>query len=337
MRCPFCQQELGDARLACPSCGRAHSPYVAHCLQQAWVELQRGARDRAGAAFDEAMRYTPAGDRPHLQHYISYLTQQAAPATVSRDVAAGMAALSPGETPKDLPGAQPAGAASVGAPQAVPAAQTVAAPRRGSARAPSNSGRWAAPVVLGAVLLLCLLFSMLSRWTWLLPFLLLIGGAIVAATIIGTAANPTDSAASARRALFLNFNERPSTIVKVMEDARTQQLAFARSRRTRQWLLALLFPAGLVFVILDLALGYNMQTFTLAGLALWAAAIIGMALLGRDKPTGKEFGPRFDVARQVFAAIKDDLAPGRTLVGWLDLTGPQPGKIHGLRPGLLPR
>ncbi|MGQ9683817.1 MAG: hypothetical protein ACUVX9_14875 [Anaerolineae bacterium] len=324
MRCPFCQQEMGDARLACPACGRKHSPYVAYTLQQGWAELQHGAPDRARSAFDEAMRYTPENDRAYLQQYINYLLQQA-PST----------AAAPGATP-----AVAAGAAAAPAPaqarasdaaatvplQTPPTSAVTAVPRRSSARAPaSGSGRWVAPIILGAVLLLCLLVSLVNRWTGLLPFLLLIGGAIVAALAIN-ATKPTEAGGNAR-ALFLNFNERPSSVVKVMDDARTQQMAFARSRRTRQWLLALLFPAGLFFVMLDLALGYNMQTFTLAGLSLWAAAIIGLALLGRDKPTGKEFGPRFEVARQVFATIKDDLAPGRTLVGWLDLTGPQPGKI----------
>jgi hypothetical protein len=45
------------------------------------------------------------------------------------------------------------------------------------------------------------------------------------------------------------------------------------------------------------------------------------ALLKRSQPSGKQFGPKFDLVRTVFETIKDDIAPKRTLMGWLDLTG----------------
>jgi hypothetical protein len=54
---------------------------------------------------------------------------------------------------------------------------------------------------------------------------------------------------------------------------------------------------------------------------------VGTILLKRSQPTGQQFGPRFDAARVIFQTIKDDLSPKRTLMGWLDLTGAQPGKV----------
>jgi len=56
---------------------------------------------------------------------------------------------------------------------------------------------------------------------------------------------------------------------------------------------------------------------------LWGAALVGFILLRRNRPTGKEFGPQFDVARTIFETLKDDVSPKRTLIGWLDLTGMQ--------------
>ena len=131
-----------------------------------------------------------------------------------------------------------------------------------------------------------------------------------------------------KRALFLHFNEKPVNIIRVMDDARAKQMEYAKARTRRTWLVALLIPAGLPFIFADLALGYNVCTFSLIALVLWGAAVVGFILLMRKRPTGKEFGPRFDNARTVFETIQDDLSPKRTLIGWLDLTGPQqPSKV----------
>ena len=131
-----------------------------------------------------------------------------------------------------------------------------------------------------------------------------------------------------KRALFLHFNEKPVNIIRVMDDARAKQMEYAKARTRRTWLVALLIPAGLPFIFADLALGYNVCTFSLIALVLWGAAVVGFILLMRNRPTGKEFGPRFDSARTVFETIQDDLSPKRTLIGWLDLTGPQqPSKV----------
>jgi hypothetical protein len=128
--------------------------------------------------------------------------------------------------------------------------------------------------------------------------------------------------------LFFNFNERPVNIVRVMDDAKRQQAEYAKTRSRRMRLVALLVPAGLLFICADVALGYNICTFSLVALVLWAAALIGFIVLRRNRPSDKEFGPVFDSARAIFETLKDDLSPKRTLIGWLDLTGTQqPGKI----------
>jgi hypothetical protein len=64
------------------------------------------------------------------------------------------------------------------------------------------------------------------------------------------------------------------------------------------------------------------------------AALASVILLLRSQPKDKQFGPKFDMTRTVFETIKDDLSPKRTLIGWLDLTGPQPGKIIRKRTSL---
>lgn len=128
--------------------------------------------------------------------------------------------------------------------------------------------------------------------------------------------------------LFFNFNEKPMSIVRVMDETQRDQMEFFKARRRRIRLLLLLLPAGLALILVDWVLGYNHLTFSLLGLALWGAAVAGLAMLARNRPSGQAFGPKFDAARTILETIKDDLAPGRTLMGWLDLTGAQqPGKV----------
>ncbi len=140
------------------------------------------------------------------------------------------------------------------------------------------------------------------------------------------AAHP--SAHAAQRGLFLNFNERPANIVRVMDDAKRQQAEYAQKRNRWKWLVAALVPAGLPFICADVTFGYNVCTFSLVALVLWGAAVVGVIVLRRNRPTGQDFGPGFDTAHAIFETLKDDLSPKSTLVGWLDLTGTQQtGKI----------
>jgi len=59
------------------------------------------------------------------------------------------------------------------------------------------------------------------------------------------------------------------------------------------------------------------------GLLLLVPAFVVWVQLRRRRSVGEQFGPQFDMVRSAFETLKDDLAPGRTLLGWLDLTGPQ--------------
>jgi hypothetical protein len=255
MKCPFCQNEMGDAQTGCPHCGRPHSVRVAHYIEQMQESLQRGSEQEARAAFKEAMGATPPNDKQPLERYVARLFVQAkAPA------AAGEARF-----------AQPPAAPQAPVAPSQPATVSAPAPRPQAGQPPAGA---------------------------------------------------------AKQALFFNFNEKPVNIVRVMDDARRKQMEFARTRRWRMWILALLLPAGLPFICADVSLGYNICTFSLVALVLWGAALVGFILLRRNRPTGQEFGPQFDVARTVFETLKDDVSPKRTLIGWLDLTGmQQPGKI----------
>jgi hypothetical protein len=92
MKCPFCQNEMGDAADACPRCHRRHAPQVANYILQGWNALQGGAEEQARAAFTQALQATPQGDKMQIQSYVAYLYSQAkAPPAAAAAVAAAPA------------------------------------------------------------------------------------------------------------------------------------------------------------------------------------------------------------------------------------------------------
>ncbi len=67
MKCPFCQNEMGDAADACPRCHRRHAPQVAQYITQGWNALHAGAEEQARAAFTQALQATPPRDKKQIQ------------------------------------------------------------------------------------------------------------------------------------------------------------------------------------------------------------------------------------------------------------------------------
>lgn len=122
--------------------------------------------------------------------------------------------------------------------------------------------------------------------------------------------------------VFMDFNQSPRDIVQVMAQALRQGESYQAQRKRQRWWLWLLFPAGLPFVFADVVLDYNYLTFSLVAVTLWLGAIFGL-IWRRRQGQGPQFGPRFSLAQTLFETLKDDLAPKQTLVGWLDLTGPE--------------
>ena len=239
MKCPFCQNDMGDAPDACPHCQRRHAPQVAQYIAQGWNALQSGAEGEARAAFTQAVQATPPNDKKQVGLNVAHLLKQA----------------------KAPPATTPAAPSST-QPQAPPQAATVAAPApRPQARRPA--------------------------------------------------------AGAAQRGVLFDFNEKPVNIVRVMDDAKRQQAEYAEARTRRMRLVALLIPAGLPFICADVALGYNICTFSLVTMVLWGAAIAGFILLRRNQPTGQEFGPGFDAARAIFELSRTTCHPSApSLAGW---------------------
>jgi hypothetical protein len=141
-------------------------------------------------------------------------------------------------------------------------------------------------------------------------------------TVTPPAARPRPAPRPAQgvRALFMDFNQSPREIVRVMDETRQNVESFRVRQRRRRRLLWLAFPLGLPFVLADVLLGFNICTFSLVALVLWLGAFAGLILSGR-RATLPQLGSRFDLSRTIFDTLKDDVLPKRVMVGWLDLTG----------------
>ncbi len=121
------------------------------------------------------------------------------------------------------------------------------------------------------------------------------------------------------RQIFFDFNQAPRDIIRLMDEVKQREQSYRSQRSWRRVIAWLLFPAGLFFLILDVALGYNLCTFSIVAATLWAAGIVGLVWLGRQRAV--QFDSRYDLTRDMFDVLKDDVADKRTLMGWLDLTG----------------
>lgn len=131
---------------------------------------------------------------------------------------------------------------------------------------------------------------------------------------------PTPPKDAGNRSIFMDFNQMPAEIVQVMDTAKTQAQQYSvengRLRRRLRWL----YLIGLLFILLDVLLGYNYYTFSLLGVGLWLAAFFGGRLV-RKQGQPPEFGSKFDLTRTIMDTLEADVGPNRTMIGWLDLTG----------------
>lgn len=332
MQCPFCQQEMGNAQTACPHCKRRHSPYVAYHLNKGWADLNRGADAEARAAFNEALRVTPSNDKRQLESYIAYLTRQAASRRLEAQAPAPVAAVIPTVAPSSAPQAA-----------APPQSPRVSAPTSGLQVGKASSDAASRglffnfnekPVNIVHVMDQAKrqqmdYIRMRGERIWIVP-LLLIGGLIfvVLDAIIGY------NFLTFSLVGYVLWGAALVAFIRFMRDRSLEFKTDLEKRPSRPGGGCLIVFFVVFFGIWAVVIGGVVITavatispvLVFTGLVL-VATLVSVILLLRSQPTGKQFGPKFDMARTIFETIKDDLAPKRTLIGWLDLTGPLPGKI----------
>jgi hypothetical protein len=123
------------------------------------------------------------------------------------------------------------------------------------------------------------------------------------------------------------MNDRPRAILRSMDEMLARRDDYETRFKRRRWLPWLLLLAGAPWFLIDLALGYNLLTFTPISLGFWAAGVaLGLAQW-RARP-GPALGPQFRAARDILHTLRDDPDPRRSVFGHLDLSGAQqPSKL----------
>ena len=122
--------------------------------------------------------------------------------------------------------------------------------------------------------------------------------------------------------VYISIADKPESIIRGMDRFVAEVNKTESAGDKWRWVPMIIFLGGLGLMLVDgllILLGYISLTFTAGGLTLWAAAIV-MAISLR-KSDSKDFPPRYKGTKEIIYSLRDDLKPGGTFNGHLDLTG----------------
>jgi len=122
--------------------------------------------------------------------------------------------------------------------------------------------------------------------------------------------------------LYVSIADKPDSIIRGINKF------IAETRRTEKagdrwsWIPMLIFLTGFGMMLIDVALflfGFKSFIFVIGGFLLWIAGIV----LSRKirKSDTLDFPPRLSGVKELLHTLRDDLKPGSTFLGHLDLTG----------------
>jgi len=122
--------------------------------------------------------------------------------------------------------------------------------------------------------------------------------------------------------VYISIADKPDSIMRGMDRFVAQVNKTESSGDKWRWIPMVIFVGGLGLMALDgslFLLGYRSYVFSAGGFVLWIAAVV----LARSlrKSDSKDFSPRYKGVKDILYALRDDLKPGSTFNGHLDLTG----------------
>ena len=122
--------------------------------------------------------------------------------------------------------------------------------------------------------------------------------------------------------VYVSIADKPDSIIRGMNKF------VAEARRTEtagdkwRWIPMIIFFAGVGMGMIDILLilfGYFSFIFSVGGFLLWIAAFVMARNLRRSDIM--DFSPRYHGTKEILYTLRDDLKPGATFLGHLDLTG----------------
>ncbi|MBI3151191.1 MAG: hypothetical protein HYZ21_03610 [Chloroflexi bacterium] len=122
--------------------------------------------------------------------------------------------------------------------------------------------------------------------------------------------------------VFVSIADKPDSIMRGMDKfvAEVQKTESAGDKW--RWIPMLIFFVGVGLAAIDgllFAFGYFSFVFTGGAVLLWLAAFIMARNL--RKSDSHDFSPRYYGTKEILHTLRDDLKPGSTFLGHLDLTG----------------
>ncbi len=122
--------------------------------------------------------------------------------------------------------------------------------------------------------------------------------------------------------VYVSLADRPDSIMRGMDRFRAEVQKTERAGDKWRWIPLLIFFAGLGLMAIDgllLLLGYFSLVFSAGGLLLWVASFVMARNLRKSDVL--DFSPRYKGTKEILHTLRDDLKPGSTFLGHLDLTG----------------
>ncbi|HKI54263.1 MAG TPA: hypothetical protein VJ987_09070 [Anaerolineales bacterium] len=122
--------------------------------------------------------------------------------------------------------------------------------------------------------------------------------------------------------VYISIADKPDSIMRGMDRFVAQVNKTESAGDKWRWIPMIIFLAGLGLMAVDgvlFLLGYTSFVFIAGGFILWIAAVV--LARGLRKSDSKDFSPRYKGTKDVLYTLRDDLKPGSTFNGHLDLTG----------------
>ncbi|MDL1944874.1 hypothetical protein FBQ99_21310 [Chloroflexi bacterium CFX2] len=122
--------------------------------------------------------------------------------------------------------------------------------------------------------------------------------------------------------VYVSIADKPDSIIRGMNEFVAKVQKTETSGDKWRWIPMLIFFAGIGLMLIDvlfLLLGYTSFIFAFGGFLLWIAAVVMARSLRRSDLL--DFSPRYHGTKEILYTLRDDLKPGATFLGHLDLTG----------------
>ena len=122
--------------------------------------------------------------------------------------------------------------------------------------------------------------------------------------------------------VYVSIADKPDAIIRGMNQFIAQVQKTETSGDKWRWIPLIIFFAGIGLALVDallFLLGYTSYIFMVGGLLLWVAAIVMARSLRQSDIL--DFSPRYNGTKEILHTLRDDLKPGTTFLGHLDLTG----------------